>query len=172
LEATLAEEVVMARKNVLSTFDALDPDTEALDPNLFSSPILLNNASPAAPTPPTEVILPKAAAEHLPDVALHNLPGFITVEPALTTSASLLATSASLLAGDPPAPCPRSITFTLPGTPGVTIHGEEGKGTLAGDLIFTVTVNNTASLAGNRSRPACSDGGARDREVHRRFLFA
>jgi hypothetical protein len=39
----------MARKNVLSAFDTLDPDTEALDPNLFSSPSLLNNASPTAP---------------------------------------------------------------------------------------------------------------------------
>src|SRR5262245_35568822 len=137
----------MARRNVLSAFDALDPDAEALDPNLFSSPSPLNNASPAGPTPPTEVTLPKAAAEHLPDVAVNNLPGFITVptvEPALTTSASLLA-------ADPPDPklCPRSITFTLPGAPGVTIHGEEGEGTLAGDLVFTVTVNNTASLEGN-----------------------
>jgi Bacterial cadherin-like domain len=144
---TLAEEVVMARKNVLSAFDTLDPDTEALDPNLFSSPSLLNNASPTAPTPPTEVILPKAAAQHLPDVALNNLPGFITVP----TVESALTTSASLLAGDPPDPtdCPRSITFTLPGAPGVTIHGEEGQGLLAGDLVFTVTVNNTASLDGN-----------------------
>jgi hypothetical protein len=145
----------MARRNVLSGFDALAPDADSLDPNWFSSPILLSNASQtagAAPTPPKEVTLPKAAAEHLPDVAVNNLPGFITVptvEPALTASASLLATSASLLAGDPPAPCPRSITFTLPGAPGVTIHGEEGTGTLAGDLVFTVTVNNTASLAGN-----------------------
>jgi hypothetical protein len=137
----------MARRNVFSAFDALDPDAEALDPNLFSSPSPLNNASPAGPTPPTEVTLPKAAAEHLPDVAVNNLPGFIIVP----TVESALTTSASLLAADPPDPklCPRSITFTLPGAPGVTIHGEEGQGLLAGDLVFTVTVNNSASLEGN-----------------------
>jgi VCBS repeat-containing protein len=154
----------MARRNILSAFDALDPDTEALDPNLFStSPILLDNASP---TPPTEVQLPKAAAERLPDVALHNLPGFIIVpivESAPTAAASTpptqiavesaLTTSASLLAGDPldpdPTDCPRSITFTLSGAPGVTIHAEEGVGDFAGDLVFTATVNNTATLEGD-----------------------
>jgi VCBS repeat-containing protein len=58
-----------------------------------------------------------------------------------------------LLAGDPadpdPTDCPRSITFTLSGTPGVTIHAEEGKGDFAGDLVFTATVNNTATLEGD-----------------------
>jgi len=167
----------MARKNIVSAFDALAPDTEALDPNWFSSPIVLNNASP---TPPTEVQLPKAAAERLPDVALNNLPGFITVPPVesatevtlpkaaaehlpdvalnnlpgfitVPTVESALATSASLLAGDPPDPtdCPRSITFTLSGAPGVTIHAEEGVGDFAGDLVFTATVNNTATLEGD-----------------------
>jgi hypothetical protein len=115
-------------------------------PGFITVPTVESAPTVAAPTPPTEVTLPKAAAEHLPDVALNNLPGFITVPPV----ESALATSASLLAGDPPDPdCPRSITFTLPGAPGVTIHGEEGEGALEGDLIFTVTVNNTATLVGN-----------------------
>src|SRR5262245_18335242 len=140
----------MARKSILSTFDALTPDTDALDPNWFSSPIASTTApTAAAPTPPTEVTLPKAAAEHLPDVAINNLPGFITVP----TVESALTTSAPLLAGDPADPdpklCPRSITFTVPGAPGVTIHVEDGEGTKAGSLIFTVTVNNTNTLDGN-----------------------
>src|SRR5215472_791108 len=114
----------MARKSILSTFDALTPDADSLDPNWFSSPISTTAPTAAAPTPPTQ----------------------ITVESALTTSAPLLA-------GDPPDPdpklCPRGITFTVPGAPGVTIHGEEGEGLLAGDLVFTATVNNTASLVGD-----------------------
>jgi hypothetical protein len=32
------------------------------------------------PTPPTEVTLPKAASDHLPQVALDNLPDFIAVD--------------------------------------------------------------------------------------------
>src|SRR5262245_65170578 len=124
----------MARKSISSTFDALTPDADTLDPNWFSN---ASTTAPTAavPTQPTEVTLPKAAAEHLPDVAVNNLPGFITVP----TVESALTTSASLLAADPPDPilCPCSITFTLPGAPGVTIHGEEGEGTLAGDLVFT-----------------------------------
>jgi hypothetical protein len=133
----------MARKSISSTFDALTPDADTLDPNWFSSSIFLSNASPAAPTPPTEVTLPKAAAEHLPDVALNNLPGFITVP----TVESALTTSAPLLAGDPADPlnCPRSIVITLPGAPGVTINAKEE----GGNLVFTATVNGTATSTGS-----------------------
>jgi hypothetical protein len=132
----------MARKSILSTFDALTPDTDALDPNLFSSPILLNNAAAAptaaAPTPPTQITVESALTAAAP-----TPPTQITVESALTTSASLAA-------GNPPDPdpklCARSLVFTIPGAPGVTITGAEDG---AGNLDFTATVNNTASLVGD-----------------------
>jgi len=131
----------MARKSILSTFDALTPDADSLDPNWFSSPISTTAPTAAAPTPPTQITVESALTAAAP-----TPPTQITVESALTTSASLLA-------GDPPDPdpklCPRGITFTVPGAPGVTIHGEEGEGLLAGDLVFTATVSNTASLVGD-----------------------
>jgi hypothetical protein len=163
------------RMNTLSAFDALEPETDGLDPSIFSSPILLNNDSlaPSAPTgvTPSVVTLPKAAGEHLPDVALGNLPEFITAESALTAAAptpptevilpkvaaaplpdvsTALTTSAPLLAGDPTDPdpklCPRSIVFTVPGAPGVTITGVEDG---AGNLDFTASVNDTSQLVGD-----------------------
>src|SRR5262249_19949841 len=110
----------MARKSILSTFDALTPDADSLDPNWFSSPISTTAPPAAAPTPPTQITVESALTAAAP-----TPPTQITVESALTTSASLLA-------GDPPDPdpklCPRGITFTVPGAPGVTIHGEEGEG--------------------------------------------
>jgi len=128
----------MARKSISSTFDALTPDADSLDPNWFSSPISTTAPTAAAPMPPTQITVESALTAAAP-----TPPTQITVESALTTSASLLA-------GDPPTPdpklCPRSITFTVAGAPGVTIHGVEDG---AGNLDFTATVNNTASLVGD-----------------------
>jgi len=42
--------------------------------------------------------------------------------------------------------CARDIVFTIPGAPGVMITGVEDG---AGNLDFTATVNNTASLVGD-----------------------
>src|SRR5215831_14843495 len=121
----------MARKSILSTFDALTPDADSLDPNWFSSPISTTAPTAAAPTPPTQITVESALTAAAP-----TPPTQITVESALTTSASLAA-------GDPPDPdpklCLRGITFTVPGAPGVTITGVEDG---AGNLDFTATVNN------------------------------
>jgi hypothetical protein len=125
----------MARKSISSTFDALTPDADSLDPNWFSSPISTTAPTAAAPMPPTQITVESALTAAAP-----TPPTQITVESALTTSAPLLA-------GDPADPlnCPRSIVITVPGAPGVTINAKEE----GGNLVFTATVNGTATSTGS-----------------------
>jgi Bacterial cadherin-like domain len=141
----------MARKNILSAFDALAPDTDALDPNLFSSPILLNDAPPtfSAPTGGNPPVLSSPSLNSASPTISAPTGG----DPPVPSSPILNSASPTIsapTAGDPPNPdpklCAREIVFTIPGAPGVTITGVEDG---AGNLDFTATENNTASLVGD-----------------------